>query len=346
MSEYIPVLSICVPTYNRSAHLRECLLSIIRSVENASAHIEILISDNASTDETFAVAQEFQAMSDHVRYHRHPENIGAEPNFRAAAEMASGKYIWIIGDDDRLTLDAVRIVLHHIEAGFDLIACNFSQWSRDFLLMKSPSYYSLKQDLIFEAPDQLLNSLDVGLAFISAVIVKRSLFIGVDRLTYDRFFEYGLSFLYSVYTCLMPHGRSLYVAAPIVQNRLGNAVISDWYKVFVLGASEVFRVLALQGYSARSILRAQNRVLRIQVINVIFYHGILYQGSIRKTIQFLWPYYRTNWRFWVMCVPALLVPRSLVELARGMVRGTRDLRSWVLRLLGKSGHLPVRGRPL
>lgn len=52
MQESLPLLSICIPTYNRSTYLRESIESIIHQSEFISGDVEIVISDNASTDNT------------------------------------------------------------------------------------------------------------------------------------------------------------------------------------------------------------------------------------------------------------------------------------------------------
>ena len=55
-----PLLSICVPTYNREIYLQECLDSIISQDSFDEDTIEIIISDNASTDGTQSLIKKYQ----------------------------------------------------------------------------------------------------------------------------------------------------------------------------------------------------------------------------------------------------------------------------------------------
>lgn len=54
-----PLLSICIPTYNRSQYLKETIDSIIGQEEFKSENVEIVISDNCSTDDTEIVCKKY-----------------------------------------------------------------------------------------------------------------------------------------------------------------------------------------------------------------------------------------------------------------------------------------------
>jgi glycosyltransferase involved in cell wall biosynthesis len=64
--------------------------------------LELVISDNGSTDDTEDVCRELEKADGRISYHRQPENIGLLNNFRFVASAATGTYFRWIGDDDRL----------------------------------------------------------------------------------------------------------------------------------------------------------------------------------------------------------------------------------------------------
>ncbi len=66
-------LSICIPTYNRKECLSQCLESIIK--QSVFNDIEIIISDNASTDGTFDIIKEYCDKFSNISYFRNSENI-------------------------------------------------------------------------------------------------------------------------------------------------------------------------------------------------------------------------------------------------------------------------------
>jgi len=91
-------VSIGLPTYNGEPHLREALDSLTNQIYR---NLEILISDNASTDSTLAIASEYAARDPRVRVFRHDANRGPAANFNFVLEQARGELFMWAGDDDR-----------------------------------------------------------------------------------------------------------------------------------------------------------------------------------------------------------------------------------------------------
>ena len=100
-----PLLSICIPTYNREAFLRECLTSL--KVDNLRDQIEIIVSDNASTDHTLSVLEDFRDLLP-LRWIIQSQNQGADRNFDAVVAEARGEYCWLLGSDDAAVPGALQ----------------------------------------------------------------------------------------------------------------------------------------------------------------------------------------------------------------------------------------------
>ena len=91
-----PLVSICIPTYNSARFLRESLDSI---VNQTYSNKEVIVSDNASTDETEKIVKEY-VKKYKVKYYKNEKNIGAEANFTRCIELANGELIAIYHSDD------------------------------------------------------------------------------------------------------------------------------------------------------------------------------------------------------------------------------------------------------
>lgn len=103
MSFLSPIISILIPTYNRAHILQECLERLLKISITHKANIEIIISDNASTDDTKQVVSKYKnKFVNHSRfiYHRNSYNQGAAKNLISLYKLAAGDYIMFIGDDD------------------------------------------------------------------------------------------------------------------------------------------------------------------------------------------------------------------------------------------------------
>src|SRR6202140_4224722 len=116
-----PLLTIAIPTYNRAGCLKE-LLSVLSEQVKDERRVELIISDNASVDETPSVVQEFADRGLRFRYFRNPENIGPDANFLHCFEQARGKYVWLFSDDDLIVPGGLAKILIYCEAAeYELI---------------------------------------------------------------------------------------------------------------------------------------------------------------------------------------------------------------------------------
>jgi len=108
-----PLLTVGIPTWNRCDDLRVAIDSVLSQLtEDLCTQIEILISDNASTDSTQHVLSEYKAKHPGLfSVHRNAENIGFSRNVDMLFRRAQGEFVLILSDDDALEPDAIHEVL-------------------------------------------------------------------------------------------------------------------------------------------------------------------------------------------------------------------------------------------
>ena len=97
MADPKPLVSIGLPVYNGERYLEAALASLL---SQTLADLEIVVSDNASTDATADIVRACAQHDRRVKYSRNPSNIGAICNFNRTVELATGKYFkWHACDD-------------------------------------------------------------------------------------------------------------------------------------------------------------------------------------------------------------------------------------------------------
>lgn len=131
-------ISICIPTYNRSKHLQNCLHSIFSNQSISEIEFEVCVSDNCSTDNTEEVVQAISKKYP-IKYNRNPSNLGIPRNFLKVVSMAEGEFVWLIGDDDLLLPNALEQLNGLINRYKDV----------DFFFINS---YHLYADYVFSFP--------------------------------------------------------------------------------------------------------------------------------------------------------------------------------------------------
>jgi glycosyltransferase involved in cell wall biosynthesis len=92
-----PLVTVAIPTFNRAVWLKQSVISALRQTYR---NLEVLVSDNASTDETPEVLEELTNQK--LRVIRQKTNIGLLPNWNACLAAAKGEYIVFVSDDDRI----------------------------------------------------------------------------------------------------------------------------------------------------------------------------------------------------------------------------------------------------
>ncbi len=115
------LVTIGIPTYNRVALLRRAVASALGQDHPT---IEVVISDNASSDGTARFCRQLADTDPRVRYLRQTENLGATRNFRAVLGAARGDYFMWLGDDDVLAANYVSECVNalHADPGTALVA--------------------------------------------------------------------------------------------------------------------------------------------------------------------------------------------------------------------------------
>ena len=94
------ILSICIPTFNRENHLNNCLNSILISSKNVKDfQFEVCISDNNSNYDVEKVISKYN-QSLNIKFNKNKKNLGFSLNAIQSVKIASGKFAWLIGNDD------------------------------------------------------------------------------------------------------------------------------------------------------------------------------------------------------------------------------------------------------
>lgn len=105
-----PLLSCAITTYNRAPWLRHSLSRLLDVTRPWRDVVEVVVCDNASTDDTQDVIAQFRGEPNFSAY-RNPTNVGMLGNLGVTARAARGAYVWLLGDDDLLTDGAIENVL-------------------------------------------------------------------------------------------------------------------------------------------------------------------------------------------------------------------------------------------
>lgn len=107
------LVTIGIPTFNRAPLLARAIDSALAQSYRA---IEVVICDNASTDDTGEVCRYYVQKDARVKYYRNLRNIGGTSNFVEVLRRASAGYFMWLGDDDWIDVNYVEECVRHLES--------------------------------------------------------------------------------------------------------------------------------------------------------------------------------------------------------------------------------------
>ncbi len=113
MDQNRPLVTIGMPAYNEERYIVEALDSLLAQT---FTDFELIISDNASTDQTYAICQEYARKDSRVVYQRQPENVGARKNIQDLLKGAQSRYFMWAAADDVWDPKFLELLVHALEA--------------------------------------------------------------------------------------------------------------------------------------------------------------------------------------------------------------------------------------
>ena len=200
-------LSICIPTRNRAALLRNCL-SHLKGFRKLA--LEVIVFDNASDDDVRAVVREFQqgAFARFV-YHRHAENIGPTRNMDAALRLATAPYAWILSDDDIAYEEALLFMVGCLDSSVSVVAVCGGYDSGDRMNVGFDNFKVPELVAVIEKGD--IEKLAANVLLTDGhPVMRREIFQRHCRME-ERSFG-----LFPLYGRLLRYGDLIYVNAPVM----------------------------------------------------------------------------------------------------------------------------------
>ncbi|MDG7001181.1 MAG: glycosyltransferase family 2 protein [Nitrososphaerota archaeon] len=216
-------LGICIPTFNRSSLLKECLLSLIPQF--SEFEFPIYVSDNASTDDTEEVVRIFQASYPNITYNRNKRNEGLYQNILFCLKMAKTDYVWLMGDDDKLLQDSLHYVIDHIRRGMDFLILNSIVYDKNMESIIRKKAIKANSDIFYPPGSHQDLLCDLRFAhyhgFMSAMVIRRDLIL----LHVDEFQSSESKYFGNIWLPLMLFYRAIigkqgiFLSEPLVMNR-------------------------------------------------------------------------------------------------------------------------------
>jgi abequosyltransferase len=307
-----PEISIAIPTYNRAPYLQRCLETVITEIKNYP--VEIVISDNASTDTTEHMVAELRQQHHQIRYYRNDENIGFDGNVVAVLARATGAYVWLLGDDDIVLPGSVARILSCIQAkSFSLVYANYAVYDAAVNHVLKQRQIELHEDREFRTAEDAVNVLSVNLTFMSSLIMNRTYIQTIEDLA-DRMGK-GIVQLY-IALHVLTRQSSCFIAEPCIGQRSGNVDcdFKKYVQLFVVELNDIFQYSLRLGYSAATVRKAKINTIHMYVLRNLLHAKRTSPDVVRGCYRIFHAYYADTLWYWWCILPITLAPSGVIQL--------------------------------
>lgn len=216
------LLTIVIPTYNRASLLDITLKNLINTVRYLK--LEIIVSDNASPDNTESVVTAHMKDYSELKYNRQPINVGYDRNVITCYQHATSNYIWILGDSYSIIKEQVENVILRLEEGIyhGIVMNSFDR------IKNIPSK-------VYNDPSKLLSDLGWHMTFLNSFIISREFIKNefMERYCNTYYLHLGLFFENVVlYKSLQIYWISdNVISATVFDERMGNLRKGGWQDI-------------------------------------------------------------------------------------------------------------------
>lgn len=221
-------------------------------LQGLESRVAVVIGDNASSDETPEITQDFAEVWADTRVLRHEINVGPEENFCRCVEKVKSTYFWIIGDDDLPRAGAIPLLMDLLDTQQPDLVYLCSRWTTTLSGHEEAGRVSALRAKLMDQQAFACN-IHVWTTFISGTIVKREL--APDE-ALRRFTGSLLVQLSWVLGALRDGRRFVHVTEPCVLATAGNTGGYGVLKVFGNNFQRITREVFSRSDSQRSLAEA------------------------------------------------------------------------------------------
>lgn len=226
----VPLLTICIPAYNRPKTLYESLEIILPQL---TPEVEVLVVDDGSNEDIRKVVEQCMQKTAHtIRFEKNAQNLGFDRNLLRCIELAKGDYCWFLSDDDLLKKNSIATVISLIKNSNPntFILVNYSKFdneTRKFIMERmigldeDEKFDSVEKFFFKETPKSYFEYLGKNVNYMSISIFPRSYWLKHAK-SCEKYIGTSFLHLFLLMTLMIKEKMSvLFFSTPVVLYRIG-----------------------------------------------------------------------------------------------------------------------------
>ncbi|KMY86508.1 Glycosyltransferase involved in cell wall biogeneis [Candidatus Paraburkholderia calva] len=306
----LPLLTVAIPTYTRANFLELNLQRLVEEARTlAPGLLEVVVSDNCSTDATPEVVARAQAQGLPIRYIRNMVDIGSDANIAQCFNEARSHYVQIMGDDDMYVSGTLSYLIDHLNKAEYGIVC-----LRPFGYENDPEKEYPGGDASIETYDKVgdfLAAIGPYITFISACIINKRVQEEIDA---RQFCGSNLVQVHLIVNAVLQVKHNSYLKRYILACKRANSGGYDFSEVFVERLGRILDSYREAGLGPSEIRQFETRMLTSYHPFNLVRQRLARQGDLRATYKYFSERFgdRPLFVFWVAPIIRWSRPLALV----------------------------------
>lgn len=321
------LLTIGIPTYNRINSLKNVISDIQLQLSSLDGifEVEVLISDNASSDGTYDFIKN-NIFPPNFKYHRQPINVGFDRNVNSLFDNAIGRYLWILSDDDKIKSNAILTICK------ELTKYNYIRFAFvNYIINQNATLYAsscpINDGVLVLDSNNLLNCVKLSNTFISSCIFNVNFW---KKGNPEKYFDTAWIHLYMARDILL-EGKSLVIGDVLVEmlqsdlkgsrNEKSKVDNIEFYFYAHLKIVEFCATLSSYGYPVDQEKAAIQFCKMGDISHIINYKLTTKSYNIKeigKIIGRMFVFRSSSVKFYITFIPLMLSPNFIFKLAHAI----------------------------
>ena len=308
------ILTIGIPVFDSEIFLKQTIDSILEQINPVNANsIEILFSDNNSTDSTIPIIKKYQKKFPNlISLFVNEINFGSNINFDLVITRGKGKYVWLLGCGEIVKESSIDHLLYLLkEDTFDNVILNFDIYSEKTKKHENSGEMSKSNCIFYNKEDVILTkgfAISHGLSISSNIVLKES-WMKVQKMP---IFAKNWMHVERILDIMAQSNylKTLYVHKPcftLYREKNGwwtqKNNTCNWYMQLV----EITSVLTTKGYSTY----LQDQMIKKHYRNIFNSIAFWKQENSKLPLFTMILLFKNKISFWLVLLPLLLVPSKI-----------------------------------
>lgn len=304
------LITIAIPTYNRSNYLDICLENIFNEIYEYSSLVEVIVSDNCSTDNTSDVIRKYKNLGNEIKYIKNEYNVGPDKNFVQCYKVSTGKYLHIFGDDDVLLPGSMKKILKIIsEDDYGVIYLNSYPFSDNFSVFPKNKKNKLITESIkvYKDSNNFISDINLMLTFISGNIVNKK---NIDSdINFEKLDDSGIMYFYLYMSAILRSEKNLYIENYCIAAKVDNSGGYSVANVFGVNLVNALSYFEDKGLSTIVSMKIKKKII-VNFLPIFILKQKQNTGkfSTDDFFRLLHPVHKDSVYFWLVTVPVIRLP--------------------------------------